>query len=231
MQNRTVIITGANGNLGMAVVEKFLQSGHKVIGTARQQSMLDAFPKNENLEVRIVDLANENDTSAFVASIISKYKKVDAALMLAGGFASGDIAKANDEELLKMYNLNFMTAYHIARPLFAHMKENAFGRLIFVGARPALDAAAGKSNMAYALSKSLVIKLAELLNTDAKGTNVTATVFVPSTIDTPPNRKSMPHANFDDWVKAEQIADLMEMACSETGNPLRETVLKVYANA
>ena len=231
MAIKTVIITGANGNLGTTVVNKFLSNGYRVVATVMNDSMLDAFESHEHLEVCPVDLANEKDTAVFVSNTISKYNTVEAALMLAGGFAAGDIAKTTSVDLLKMLTLNFETAYHVARPLFEHMKQHNVGRLVFVGARPALEASAGKNMVAYALSKSMVIKLAELLNADAKGKNVTATVVIPSTIDTPPNRKSMPNANFDDWVKAEQIADLMEMICSETGNPLRETVLKIYGNA
>ncbi|MBX7109231.1 MAG: SDR family NAD(P)-dependent oxidoreductase [Chitinophagales bacterium] len=231
MKNKTVIITGANGNLGTAVVSKFLQNGYQVVATVLHESMLDAFEKNERLEVNAVDLLHEGATADFAASVIARYQSVEGVLMLAGGFAAGDVAKTNGDELIKMYNLNFETAYNIARPMFLHMKEQGYGRLIFVGARPGLDAAAGKSAIAYALSKSMVIRLAELLNADAKGTNVTATVIVPSTIDTLSNRKSMPNANFDDWVKPEAIADVMEMVCSATGDSLRETVLKVYGNA
>ncbi len=231
MAIKTVIITGANGNLGGAVVKRFLMNGYRVVATVLNESMLGAFEKHERLEVCPVDLAIEKDTAAFFSYTIAKYETIDAGLMLAGGFAAGDIAKTSYADLQKMLTLNFETAYHVARLLFEHMKQHDYGRLIFVGARPALEASAGKNMVAYALSKSLVIKLAELLNADARGKNVTATVVIPSTIDTPPNRKSMPDANFNDWVKAEQIADLMEMICSETGGPLRETVLKIYGNA
>jgi len=85
--------------------------------------------------------------------------------------------------------------------------------------------------IAYSLSKSLLFKLAEYVNEEAKGKNVTATVVVPSTIDTAPNRKSMPNANPDNWVKPEALAEILEFIVSEKGTPLRETVLKVYNNA
>ena len=85
--------------------------------------------------------------------------------------------------------------------------------------------------VAYALSKSLVFKLAELINAEAKGHNVTASVIVPSTIDTKPNRESMPKADPSNWVKAEQLADIMEFICSEKGQPIREGIYKVYNNA
>jgi short-subunit dehydrogenase len=111
------------------------------------------------------------------------------------------------------------------------MKENKYGRLVFIGARPALQASQGKDLIAYALTKSLVFKLAEFINADAKGENIVATVLVPSTIDTALNRQSMPGANPDNWVKPEQLADVLEFVFSEKGSPLRETVIKVYNNA
>lgn len=231
MPIKTVIITGANGNLGKVVVAQFLSSGYRVIATVLDDSMLHAFEKNEHLEVYAVNLLSEEGTASFAAQVISKYKTVEGVLMLAGGFAAGDLVKTTEYDLIKMYNPNFVTAYHMAHPFYVHMKEQGYGRLVFVGARPALEAAAGMNAVAYALSKSMVIKLAELLNADAKGLNVTATVIVPSIIDTPANRESMPHAKFDDWVKAEQIAGMMELICSDAGDALRETVLKVYSNS
>ena len=231
MNNKTVIITGANGGLGTTVVKKFLDQGYQVIATVIDEQEVNKLEKHDHLEVYAVNLSVESEVASFISGAIERHKTIEAALMLAGGFAPGSVDKTSDDELRKMYALNFETAYHVVRPLFSHMMQNNFGRLILVGARPAIDATAGKNMIAYALSKSLVIKLAELLNADSKGKNVTATVFIPSTIDTPANRKSMPNANFDDWVKPTQIADLMEMVCSDTGSPLRETVLKVYGNS
>ena len=83
--------------------------------------------------------------------------------------------------------------------------------------------------LAYALGKSLLFNLAEMLNEESKGKNVTATVIVPSTIDTAINRKAMPDVNPEDWVKPEQLAEILEFVISEKGSPLRETVLKVYS--
>lgn len=228
---KNVVITGAAGNLGSAVVEKFLKSGYKVIATVENEDQEKQLPVNQNFEVRKINLGNEGEATAFGQDLISKYGNIDAALMLVGGFAMGDISATSGDDLKKQYSLNFETAYFTARPFFTHMMQNNFGRLIFVGARPALDASAGKSMVAYALSKSLLFKLAEFLNASAKGKNVTATVFVPSTIDTPQNRKSMPDKDPDDWVKPSQIAELMEMVVSDTGTPLRESVLKVYSNS
>ena len=60
---------------------------------------------------------------------------------------------------------------------------------------------------------------------------ITATVVVPSTLDTEANRKSMPQADPANWVKPEDLAGILEFVVSAKGGPLRENVLKVYNNA
>jgi NAD(P)-dependent dehydrogenase (short-subunit alcohol dehydrogenase family) len=228
---KTVIITGANGNLGLAVTSIFLSKGYRVVATVREQEDLKELPQNQNLQVEVLDLTNEPETEKFVQKIIDRYQTIDGALLLVGGFASGDIAATRSDDIKKQISLNFDTAYHVTRPLFQHMVKKNNGKIVFVGARPVLQAAAGKNLIAYGLSKSLLFKLAEYLNAEAKGKNVAVSVVAPSTIDTEPNRKSMPDADFDKWVKPEALAEVLEFMISEKGSVLRETVLKVYNNA
>lgn len=228
---KTVIITGGNGNLGLAVTQKFLDIGYNVVATVINEAAKKDLPAHKNLQAEVVNLTDENETASFIASVIERYKQVDAALMLVGGFAMGNITTTSGADLGKQFALNFYTAYFISRPLFQHMLNNGSGRLVYIGSRPALDAKSGKDLLAYALSKSLLFKLADFLNEEAKGKNVTATVVVPSTLDTPGNRQNIPGADPADWVKPEQIADLLELVTSEKGSPLREAVLKVYNNS
>jgi NAD(P)-dependent dehydrogenase (short-subunit alcohol dehydrogenase family) len=230
-EGKTVIITGANGNLGSAVTKEFLDKGYKVVATVITEAMKNDFASNENLEVQVVNLTNEEETNSFVQTAIDKYKKVDAALLLVGGFAAGDIAATKLDDIKKQISLNFDTAYNVTRPLYKHMLQNNSGKIVFIGARPALKAAQGKGLIAYSLSKSLLFKLAEFVNADAKGKNVTATVVAPSTLDTPLNRKSMPDVNPDVWVKPSALAEILEFVVSDKSSVLRETVLKVYNNA
>lgn len=228
---KTVIITGANGNLGIAVTQTFLNNGYRVIATVVNEQTKKDMPVHEHLQVETVNLTTEDETASFVKQAIDTYKQVDAALMLVGGFAVGNIFTTGSADLEKQFSLNFETAYYISRPLFEHMLKNNNGRLVFIGARPALNAADGKNLVAYGLSKSLLFKLAEYLNEEAKGKNVTATVVVPSTLDTPFNRKNMPDTDPQQWVKPQQLADILEFIVSEKGAALREPVLKVYNNS
>lgn len=228
---RTVIITGASGNLGMAVTKLLLDNGYRVIATVATEPEKKNFTAFDQADVQVVNLMQEEESYAFVQSNIEKYGKIDAALLLVGGFTAGNIAATPGADLRKQFALNFETAYFVSRPLFQHMLDMNCGRIVYIGARPALVAEQGHSLLAYSLSKSLLFKLAEYLNAEVKGKNVSVAVVVPSTLDTALNRKSMPDADPENWVKPEQLAEILEFIVSEKGNALRETVLKVYNNA
>jgi NAD(P)-dependent dehydrogenase (short-subunit alcohol dehydrogenase family) len=228
---KKIIITGANGNLGSAVTKVFLERGYTIIATVHKEEDKKEMPQHPNLQVVALNLENETDAASFVQNAIDTHGTIDAALMLVGGFTAGKIEDTKTEDIKKQITLNFETAYNIMHPLYQHIQQQGYGRLVFIGARPALQAVDGKNLIAYALSKSLLFKLAEFINKDAKGKNITATVVVPSTIDTPLNRKNIPDADPNNWVKAEDLAEILEFVCSDKATPLRQTVLKVYNNA
>jgi NAD(P)-dependent dehydrogenase (short-subunit alcohol dehydrogenase family) len=219
------LVTGSNGNLGKAVLEKFLQSKFRVIGTVSRSRAGDARP---DLEILQADLSNEKETALLVSDILERYGAIDVAVLTAGGFAMADIAGTDGEELKKMYDLNFLTAYHVARPVFMAMKKTGKGRVFLVGSKPGLDTRNAKNMVAYSLSKSLLFRLAELMNMEAAGTEVTVSVVVPGTIDTPQNREAMPTADFNKWVTAEQIADVIYYYAGAEAAVIREPVIKVY---
>lgn len=228
---KTAIVTGASGNLGQAVVEKFIDAGYKVIGTVIPNDTMPLDFPADQFEKITVDLMSEDDSQNAVASVVAKYGAIDAAILTVGGFAMGHIAETKAADIMKQYKLNFETAYNIARPVFLQMMKQNGGRIFLVGSRPGLDAKNGKGMVAYGLAKSLIFRLAELMNDEGKGHNVVISVIVPSTIDTPQNRKVMPDTNPNNWVKAEEIADIIYYYCSDQAKPLREPVIKLYGNS
>ena len=228
---KTAIVTGASGNLGQAVIKKFLAEGFHVTGTLIPDDPFKPDFDSKNFEAAILDLADEKAAAKLVTDQVEKHKQVDAAILTVGGFAMGNIADTSTADILKQYRLNFETAYNMARPLFSQMKKKGSGRIFLIGSRPGADMRQSKGMVAYGISKSLIFRLAELMNEEAKGTDVVTSVVIPSTIDTPQNRKSMPDADFSKWVSAEAIANIIYFYCTPEGVVIREPLIKVYNKA
>jgi NAD(P)-dependent dehydrogenase (short-subunit alcohol dehydrogenase family) len=228
---KTAIVTGASGNLGQAVVKKFLEEGYIVVGTVIPNDPVELNITNKNFEKIIVDLMSEDEAEKLIHYVIWKYKSIDAAVLTVGGFAMGKILQTKASDIIKQYKLNFEVTYNVARPAFLQMLEQKSGHIFMVGSRLGSDMKQSKGMIAYGLSKSLIFRLAELMNDEGKEHGVVTAVIVPSTIDTPQNRKSMPDADFSRWVKAEEIASVIYFYCSEAASVLREPIIKVYGNS
>lgn len=231
VMKKNVLITGATGNLGQAVVKRFAEDGYTIIATSHHSRELGYQTAGE-VDVHQLNLNIRKEVINFIEEIYEKYDTIHAGLFLAGGYQYGNIHDVNETIIDKMIAINFKTAFLLSRQLFLKMlKQGKPGKLVFVGARPALQSSAGKDSFAYALSKSLIFQFSDLLNAEGVSTGITSSVVVPSIIDTPPNRKAMPDANFDHWVKPVEIADAIAYICSEKSSALRETVLKIYGRS
>lgn len=236
-----ILVTGATGNLGKSLIQSALADGYVVTGLDREGFRFEDLGygsggeqsynlKPDTFNLLEVDLQDESATHAAVAKAI-QVAPIDVAVLTAGGFAMGSIPETSSSKITDMYRLNFLTAYHVAKPVYEHMMEQGRGRIFLVGARPGLDASAGKTMAGYALSKSLVFRLAELLNAGAGKKDVVTSVVVPSIIDTPSNREAMPGADFSQWVSPQEIARIILWHAGPEAAALREPVIKVYGKS
>lgn len=222
---RNIVITGSSGNLGKAVSRKFVSEGYQVIGLDSKATT------NENgVDHFECDLTSLKATNRTFETIKEIYGKIHAGIFLVGGFDMGTLESTRTEDLEKMMSLNFYTAFHASKEAYAWMKETEGGKIILVGARPAIDGGSA-GVLAYSISKSAVIKLAEIINETGAQDNIQAAVIVPSIIDTPINRMSMPDADFKKWVTPEAIAESIYFLVSDAGVQLRNTFLKIYGNS
>ena len=218
----SALITGCNGILGQATVKEFLQKGCPVFGIDRGGS---GNFSGEGLTTEYLDLTDEVKTEETIRRF-HQQSPMQYGVMIAGGFGMGGILESSMDEIQKMIDLNFKTAYHVARPLFAAFKENGGGKMIFIASKPAVENG-GSFAVAYSLSKSMLIKLTEIINEEGKEHHISATAIAPEIIDTPANRKAMPATNYHPWVKPEEIARNIVHLCTE-GQVITENVIRIY---
>lgn len=123
-----------------------------------------------------------------------------------------------------MFNVNVRTAVNAVRAALPLMSSTN-ARIVNIGAAGAIKAAAGMG--AYAASKAGVAKLTESLADELKDRGVTVNAVLPSIIDTPVNRADMPTADFDRWVKPEQIADLIVFLLSDRSSAITGALIPI----
>lgn len=227
ISSKNILITGVTGNLGKAVAQEFKNAGHKVYGVSHaaepEAGTLNGFYK--------IDLSVPEATEVAVERILQELKQVDVLVSTVGGFAAGNVMNMKSEDVAAMFSLNLFSTVHFVMPVFRHMISKNGGRIFVVGAKAGLSAAARTGAVAYGLSKSAIFNLAESLNYEGEKFNVVTSVVVPSTIDTPQNRASMPGADFASWVSPQQIASLIYYHSSDEASILRQTVIKAYGKA
>lgn len=228
---KSIIVTGAAGNLGQAVVKRFSQDGHKVyaaLGLGENSRVFSEGPYADKINTQFLNLTDETVSEAYVKNIISIDPAVETAICIVGGWQPGNISETTGYELDKMIKLNFSTAFNIVRPLMEYFERMRRGQFVFIGARPAINPAEAKSQVAYAISKSMVLRLAEIINDQGKIKDIRASVIIPSMLDTPQNRAAFPDTHAGEWVTPEVAADTIAFLLGDTGENLRETVVKLY---
>jgi NAD(P)-dependent dehydrogenase (short-subunit alcohol dehydrogenase family) len=223
LANKRIAITGAFGSLGTAVVQAALAAGAKVAAIDRA----DAPPAGVDLGAAKrfggVDLADTAAAKATIDAAATALGGLDALVNIAGTFRWETLADGSPETFDLLYRINLRTAVAASKAALAHLGPGS--RIVNIGAASALKAGAGIA--AYTASKSGVMRFTESLAEELKSRNITVNALLPSIIDTPPNRKDMPKADFDKWVKPQQLADVILFLLSDKSSAITGALIPV----
>lgn len=231
-QNCVVMVTGAAGNLGQAVVRAFESAGAKLVLVDRAPDRLPrlypemVYSPDHYLAVA-VDLIDPQAVEAMAQESARLFGRVDVLANVAGGFRSGTPVHETPLETWDlMMDLNARSVLHTSRAVVPLMLEQRAGKIINVSARGAL---AGSARMgAYSASKSAVLRLTESLSAELKRGGINVNCVLPGTIDTPPNREAMPNADHSRWVAPEAIADVVLFLASDEARAVHGAAIPVY---
>jgi NAD(P)-dependent dehydrogenase (short-subunit alcohol dehydrogenase family) len=216
LQDKRVVVTGANGALGRAVVARARALGAEVV-------QLDiAFPADAGADCHIVDLADAGATAALFLNI----GRVDVLMNVAGGFDMGPRTwEVTDPQWDAMFAINVRTLQNALRAAVPGMIACGRGSIVNVGALGALKGQGGMS--AYTAAKSVVMRLTESLSAELKEQGINVNAVLPSLIDTPRNRADMPGADYARWVGVDDLAAVMCFLGSDAARAVHGVLLPV----
>ncbi len=218
MGTKVVMVTGAGGNLGRAVVEHLAAEGARLVCVERNPQSLDevvgALPAGvEVLKVPGIDLADLGACQSAVQLAEDRFGGIDALVNTVGGFKMGSVDEAGLAQWDALLAMNARTAYAISAAVLPSMRRAGYGRIVHIAAAPGLKS--GAKQAAYAASKAAVMRLTEAIAAENRAYRITANCILPGTIDTPQNRAAMPDANTETWVPPAAIAKLVAFLISD----------------
>ena len=229
LAGRHVVITGGTGALGSAVVGALLARGASCHVPVFDRKELERFPFAEHPAVKLVggvDLRDEQAVMAYYASV----PPIWASVQLAGGFSMSPLVATSLGDFERLFTMNVHTCFLACREAVRSMRKGpGGGRLVNVAARPALVPTAGMA--AYAASKAAVASLTTSLSEELAPEGIWVNAVVPSTMDTPANRASMPNADFDRWPKVDQVASTIAYLASTENGCTRGALVTVYGRS
>jgi NAD(P)-dependent dehydrogenase (short-subunit alcohol dehydrogenase family) len=226
-QNRTVLITGAAGQLGRAVVSRFAAAGAKLVLLDRQVEQIEAAPEQSaRCMAAAVDLLRADAVQAVVRSAIERFGRIDVLCHLAGGFRMGQAVHETGPDTWDfLFDLNVRTLVNVANAVVPGFIDNGGGRIVTVGA---YSAQRGIAQMgAYCASKSALIRLTESMSAELKDRQINVNCVLPTIIDTPDNRTAMPDADPARWVAPEALADVIAFLASDAARAIHGAAVPV----
>jgi NAD(P)-dependent dehydrogenase (short-subunit alcohol dehydrogenase family) len=233
--NKVALVAGGTGGLGRAVSLAFLQEGASVAVTYRRQEEFDALMKSAGplapaLNGHNADVTDDAAMAKVAAAIVGSRQRLDILVNTVGGYKAGRKFWEQDSKTLdQMLDLNVRSGYALARAVVPVLLKQGEGSIVNIAGKAAYDAPAGSA--AYAASKAAAIAMMNSLAADLKGTGVRVNSVIPSIIDTEPNRKAMPNADFAKWPKPEEIARVILFLCSEDARVIRGASIPVYGDS
>ena len=227
-QDRTVVITGAAGNLGRAVAEAFLARGaNLVLVDLKNEALQRVFGAGDSRRLlAAANLLDQAQLDAMAMQAVERFGRIDVLANLAGGFRMGEPVHATTDTTWKfLLDINAGTLLHAVRAVVPRMLAQGGGRIVNVGAFAAQKGAAQMG--AYIAAKSAVIRLTETLAAELRDKKINVNCVLPTIIDTPENRAAMPDADPDRWVAPADLARVIVFLASDDARAIHGAALPV----
>jgi NAD(P)-dependent dehydrogenase (short-subunit alcohol dehydrogenase family) len=233
--HQVVVITGAAGNLGVAVARAFQSAGARLTLVDRAKDRLrqifpDLADSPHYFFAHSVDLNDADVVKRMADETAERFGRIDALINTAGGYRAG--TPLHETPLADwdfLFNLNARSVFTACRAVVPHLLRQGSGRIVNIASRAALS---GDANAAvYSASKSAVVRLTESLAAELKDAGINVNCILPGMINTPPNRQAMPRADHSRWVEPEALADVIMFLASDAARAIHGAALPVYGRS
>lgn len=225
---RTVLVTGAAGNLGRAVAQAFAAQGaHLVLIDLKREALVEAFGEESPQQCFVAaNLLEASQAQGVIDAAKKRFGHIDVLCNIAGGFRMGEaVHETSDKTWNFLFDLNARTLLNMAHAAVPAMLSTGGGKIVNVGAFSAQRGAAQMG--AYIASKATVIRLTEAMAAELREQNINVNCVLPTIIDTPQNRADMPKADPSKWVAPADLANVIAFLASDAARAVHGAAVPV----
>ena len=180
-KNKKILITGATGGIGKALVKKFTSLEGNVLATGTKNEKLDLL-KKEFPEINILkfDISEHSKIEEFIENVNSQLTSLDVVVNNAGIALDNLSLRMKDEEWQKVININLTSTFLLCKYAIKKMLKNKYGRIVNIASIVGHTGNIGQAN--YAASKSGMIGMTKSLAIEYAKKNITLNCVSPGFI-------------------------------------------------
>ena len=184
---QVAVVTGAASGIGLAIARKLLHEGAMVVLIDFNKKGLETeFSKYKTkCTAFAVDVTIEKIVNKTIDQVIQQNGKIDILINCAGITGNVDILSHNvsSEDLHKVFEVNFMSSFYMAKAILPHMVKMNYGRILHMASIAGKEGNAGM--LAYSASKAAVIGMTKVQGKEYAETGITINALAPAVIQTP----------------------------------------------
>ena len=180
-KDKKILITGATGGIGKALVEKFLSLGGNVLATGTKIEKLDVLKKEfPKINILKFDISNHSKIGEFIENVSSQLMGLDILINNAGINMDNLSLRMKDEEWKKVIDINLTSTFLLSKYSIKKMLKSKYGRIVNITSVVGHTGNLGQSN--YAASKAGIIGMTKSLAIEYAKKNITLNCVSPGFI-------------------------------------------------
>jgi len=180
-KDKKILITGATGGIGKALVKKFLSLDGNVLATGTKIEKLDALKKEfPKINILKFDISDHSKIEEFIENVSSQLTGLDVLVNNAGINMDNLSIRMKDEEWKKVIDVNLGSTFFLCKYAIKKMLKNKYGRIVNITSIVGHTGNLGQSN--YAASKAAIIAMSKSLAIEYAKKNITINCVSPGFI-------------------------------------------------
>ena len=180
-KNKNILITGASGGIGNALVKKFVALEGNVLGTGTKAEKLDMIKKQyPNIKVKKFDISEHSRIEEFIDNVVLELGGLDVLVNNAGTNVDNLSLRMKDDEWKKVIDINLTSTFLLSKHAIKKMLKSKFGRIVNITSIVGHTGNTGQSN--YAASKAGIIGMSKSLAAEYAKKDITVNCVSPGFI-------------------------------------------------